>query len=148
MKTKHKLINKICLLGIIPFIVSCQNNNAYYQDYINNKQVLSLDYYNQLILDGPYMKGLELYCYNYEDNYYSILMLGTNVIKSSQDIVYLQDNYFLDIESMKEIISLYPKQDEIFLMLINYHPDDEELSNCHSFNDSEEYLELISFFNL
>lgn len=148
MKIKHKLINKIGLLGIIPFIVSCQNNNAYYQDYITNKQVLSLDYYNQLILDGPYMKGLELYCYNYQDNYYSILMLGTNRLKYQDEIIYLQDNYFLDIESMKEIISLYPKQDEISLMLINYHPSDDELSYCHQFDDSEEYVMLAAYFNL
>ena len=124
MKTKHKLINKIGLLGILPFIVSCQNNNAYYQDYINNKQALSLDYYNHLVSQGSYMKGLELYCYNY------------------------QDNYFLSIESMKEIISLYPKQDEISLMLINYHPSEDELSSCHQFDDSEEYLMLASYFNL
>ena len=124
MKTKHKLINKIGLLGILPFIVSCQNNNAYYQDYINNKQALSLDYYNHLVSQGSYMKGLELYCYNY------------------------QDNYFLSIESMKEIISLYPKQDEISLMLINYHPSEDELSSCHQFDDSEEYVMLATYFNL
>lgn len=145
---KHKLINKIGLLGILPFIVSCQNNNAYYQDYINNKQALSLDYYEQLILKGPYMKGLELYCYNYQDNYYSILMLGTNRLKNQDEIIYLQDNYFLSIESMKEIISLYPKQDEISLMLINYHPSEDELSYCHQFDDSEEYLMLASYFDL
>ena len=85
---KHKLINKIGLLGILPFIVSCQNNNAYYQDYINNKQVLSLDYYNHLVSQGSYMKGLELYCYNYQDNYYSILMLGTNRLKYQDEIIY------------------------------------------------------------
>lgn len=145
---KHKLINKIGLLGIIPFIVSCQNNNAYYQDYINNKQALSLDYYNHLVSQGSYMKGLELYCYNYQNNYYSILMLGTNRLKYQDEIIYLQDNYFLDIESMKEIISLYPKQDEISLMLINYHPSDDKLSYCHQFDDSEEYVMLASYFNL
>ena len=145
---KHKLINKIALLGIIPFIISCQNNNAYYQDYINNKQVLSLDYYNHLVSQGSYMKGLELYCYNYQDNYYSILMLGTNRLKYQDEIIYLQDNYFLDIESMKEIISLYPKQDEISLMLINYHPSEDELSCCHQFDDSEEYVMLATYFNL
>lgn len=145
---KHKLINKIGLLGIIPFIVSCQNNNAYYQDYINNKHVLSLDYYNHLVSQGSYMKGLELYCYNYQDNYYSILMLGTNRLKYQDEIIYLQDNYFLDIESMKEIISLYPKQDEISLMLINYHPSDDELSYCHQLDDSEEYVMLAAYFNL
>ena len=67
------------------------------------------------------MKGIEVYCWKDSDIWYSGILPGTNRIKTTEEVNYLQTNLPCPLTRMREILSDY-EIDEIGLICITTKP--------------------------
>lgn len=103
-----KFLEKIVFIPLV-FLFGCTESNYDSYDYALYKSYKGS------------MKGVEIYCWNDSDAWYSGLLPGTNRIKSAEEVNYLQNNLPCPLKTMKEILSDYNK-DEIGLICITTKP--------------------------
>lgn len=103
-----KFLKKLVLIPLV-FLFGCSESN--YESY---------DYTLYESYKGN-MKGVEVYCWNDSDVWYSGLLPGTNRIKYAEEVNYLQNNLPCPLKKMKEILNDYNK-DEIGLICITTKP--------------------------
>ena len=75
------------------------------------------------------MKGIEIYCWTQESDWYTGILPGTNRIKITDEIEWLQQNLPCPILKMKEILKSYDEasRDNAFVCVVSSPPKSEEL---------------------
>lgn len=91
------LLTAVCLSGCTP----------------NEKETYDYSLYRSYVGN---MKGIELYCWETNDNWYSGLLPGTNRVKRYEEVVWLQDNLPCPLKTMKQILLDYPKPPRIIVV--------------------------------
>ncbi len=99
------LLTAVCLSGCTP---NEKEEEAYdyslYRSYVGN------------------MKGIEVYCWEKDENWYSGIMPGTNRAKRYEEVVWLQDNLPCPIKTMKQILLDYPKNEIAAIIVVDVPP--------------------------
>lgn len=121
-----KIITMFILLFIAFILVGCED----YKGPGTNDLIYHAEY-------GTYyqykyaMKGIELYCFEKDDEYYCCLMGGTNRLKTLEEIKQLQDELPCPVSVMKDILLTYPAQDRknITIMVVSNPPKAEEIDH-------------------
>lgn len=96
------LLTAVCLSGCISSEKETYDYSLY-RSYVGN------------------MKGIELYCWETNDNWYSGLLPGTNRVKRYEEVVWLQDNLPCPLKTMKQILLDYPKPPRIIVVDVPPH---------------------------
>lgn len=133
MKLKTKAIF-LLLLNMVA-LSSCKSND-------NNDYSLYYSYSGE-------GKGVEVYCWEKDDSWYSGLLPGTNRLKTPEEVQWLQDNLPCPINKMREILDtiLEEKEKEYsFVCIVSIPPKVEELN--HESNDSETLQWLLEQLDL
>lgn len=75
------------------------------------------------------MKGIDIYCWEERDDWYTGILPGTNRIKTTSEIKLLQDDLPCPINKMKEILRTYDDatKDYAFVCIVSNPPKEEEL---------------------
>ncbi len=78
-------------------------------------------------------KGIEVYCWNKENSWYSGLLGGTNRVKQASEIEWLQNNLPCPLTSMKTILEAYSERQRetagVFIATKGEFGCDYELAN-------------------
>ena len=133
---KMFVIVLLMILGIS--LIGCNN----VQNDLS-KDTLSYPEYEEYYKYKGAFKGVEIYCFEKDGKYYSILMPGTNRLKSVGEVKELQDNLPCPVEIMKEILATYSEDDRknVFVTIVSNPPTEAELS--HSVENTEENKKLL-----
>lgn len=97
------LLTAVCLSGCTP----------------NEKETYDYSLYRSYVGN---MKGIEVYCWEKDENWYSGLLPGTNRVKRYEEIVWLQDNLPCPLKTMKQILLDYPKSDIGRIIVVDVPP--------------------------
>ncbi len=97
-------------------------------------------------------KGLELYCWNIEGDWFGGLMSGTNVIKGANQVEELQD-IACPISILRDILWTYPENtriNEVFVCVVSVPPLQEELDHSgeNTLRNAEGILYLCDYFGI
>lgn len=133
MKLKTKSVF-LLLLSMVA-LSSCKSNN-------NNDYSLYYSYSGE-------GKGVEVYCWEKGNSWYSGLLPGTNRLKKIEEVQWIQDNLPCPINKMREILDTILEEEEkkhTFVCIVSTPPKDEELK--HEFNDSETLRWLLKQLDL
>lgn len=68
------------------------------------------------------MKGIEVYCWETDENWYSGVLPGTNRMKQIDEIVWIQDNLPCPLKTMKQILLDYPKNEIGLIVIVDVPP--------------------------
>jgi hypothetical protein len=123
---------KICYLLLLFCMLfsSCQNNS---NNNVFEKYSLYCEYEN------PF-KGLEIYAWKDNDNtWYTVLMLGTNSLKTVEEVAKLQAELPCKIDDMKVILDYYRSKgiNEFFVIIVSNPPTEDELINSNNISKKE-----------
>jgi hypothetical protein len=123
---------KICYLLLLFCMLfsSCQNNS---NNNVFEKYSLYCEYEN------PF-KGLEIYAWKDNDNtWYTVLMLGTNSLKTVEEVAKLQAELPCKIDDMKVILDYYCSKgiNEFFVIIVSNPPTEDELINSNNISKKE-----------
>ncbi len=125
-------------LSSLTFLFSCKNNN-------DDLEKFSL-YYSY----KDSFKGIEIYCWEQEEKWYTGILPGTNRFKFPEEVSYLQDNLPCPIKTMKEILLTYSKKErkEAFVCIVSVPPREEELYHGNEFEYFSEELYFLVYSEL
>ena len=84
------LLTAVCLSGCTP----------------NEKETYDYSLYRSYVGN---LKGIEVYCWEKDENWYSGIMPGINRSKRYEEVVWIQDNLPCPLKTMKQILLDYPK---------------------------------------
>lgn len=106
----------------LTFLVGCNNNED------SKKFSLYYSYKENL-------KGIEIYCWEQQENWYTGILSGTNRTKTSEEVSWLQDNLPCPIKTMKKILLTYSEKErnEAFVCIVSIPPVEEELTHNNQF---------------
>lgn len=139
MKIKKLFLNPLFLsMATASYTcVSCDTGPKYYSQFSA--------YYDPANI---ILKGIELYVWKDDSEWFSGLLPGTNRTKTVDEIIALQDNP-CPISLMNEIIHTYPDCyfDVIHLFIVSKPPLESELLHLPQ-RDMEEYKYLVDYFGL
>ncbi len=144
MKTFKKIILYIVLS--FSFLCGCSNKSL----NVDEKQVNLNNKYNQYYQFHNAMKGLELYCWEKEDNVWECgLLPGTNRLKSVDEIISLQENLPCPISYMNIILQSYSSEDRknVGIIIVSNPPKEEEISRSLGNEEKLLYLYLALGLN-
>ena len=97
------------------------------------------------------MKGLEVYAWKNETEWYSALLGGTNRFKSVDEVKSYQDKYPCPIDDMRTILDYYHKNDSehfyVSVDIVSNPPTEEELTH-NTDTQSAEYIYVVTKLGL
>lgn len=129
-KKMKRILKLFCLTIISGFVTSCSNDDEKFGVYYSYKDNL---------------KGIEVYCWEKNDSWYSGILPGTNRLKTVSEVQWLQDNLPCPISQMEKILKTYDDSD-IYVCIVSIPPTDDELE--HKEDTSETYYWLIDQLGL
>ena len=140
------------LFGCCPEQNNGQNNdlNDNGNNDNNGNNTDNTDEYNKYNYELYYsyndnMKGLEVYVFSIDGEYYTILMPGTNRLKTVEEITELQNSLPCPISKMKEILATYSIQDRsrVDIIIISYPVQESEIRNLDIDEEKERELRVL-----
>lgn len=92
---------------------------------------------------GDGIKGVEIYCWKSDDEWYSVLIYGTNRQKTEDEIQWLQYNLPCPLEKMREILASFSDytRNTISLTIVSYPALRSELN----FVKSDSIKEVLTY---
>lgn len=129
MRKLSKILSMGLLLGSM---TSCTNNGVNYDLYRSYHDTA---------------KGLEVYCWKYDDTWYSGILPGTNRFKNVEEVQWLQDNLPCPLNTMSDILDEYKENNEsIGVFIVSVPPKEAEL--FHEPDNSDDYRWVIQQLKL
>lgn len=130
------------------FLFGCEAKKTSYSSYYSESNDIDYSLYYQY--KGS-MKGVEVYCWNNNNNWYSGLLIGTNRNKTIDEVKWLQDNLPCPISYMKEILDTYSENEknEMFVIIVSMPPKEEELTHVPNYDEQRvDYTQLYNDLGL
>jgi len=133
-----KIITMFILLFISFILVGCE----YYKSPGTSDLIYHAKYERYYQYKNA-MKGIELYCFEKDSEYYCCLMGGTNRLKTVDEIKQLQDELPCPVSIMKDILLTYSALDRenIVIIVTSNPPTAEEID--HSFENDIKNKDII-----
>ena len=122
-------------LLVLPFISSCSSTS------ISTGSSSKLDY-SLYYSYKTNMKGIEIYCWENEDYWYSGILPGTNRFKSVEEVEWLQENLPCPLNEMAKILATYSEETLKYapVRIVSIPPKELEItSNINEQNKIDEY---------
>lgn len=95
--------------------------------------------------DAYGMKGTEIYCWQIKKNVWRCgAMIGTNRIKTLDEIKFMQDDLPCELQTMKRVISTFPEENSYIILVIPY-PMTKEIYETYDYNT---YISSDSIYHL
>ncbi len=124
-------------LLVLPFISSCSSISSSASTSISTKLDYAL-YYSY----KTNMKGIEIYCWENEDYWYSGILPGTNRFKSVEEVEWLQENLPCPLDEMAKILATYSEEMLKYapVRIVSIPPKELEItSNINEQNKIDKY---------
>ncbi len=152
---KKTLMSLMLVAGILS-ICGCSNNNI--PNSINNKENENIRYAKYEVYynidtgkKDPLFKGLEMYAWSNNNEWFGGLLPGTNRLKTIDEVTELQ-NLCCPINILKEIFETYDEQDQYYcgLFIVSIPPQEDELDHSvdNTYKYYEDYLYLCEYFGI
>ena len=122
-------------LLVLPFISSCSSTS------ISTGSSSKLDY-SLYYSYKTNIKGIEIYCWENEDYWYSGILPGTNRFKSVEEVEWLQENLPCPLNEMAKILATYSEETLKYapVRIVSIPPKELEINNnINEQNKIDEY---------